>query len=36
MAKDFEDALKFLNQPEANGVTINPGLKEAVLKAAEK
>ena len=36
MAKDFEGALKFLNQAEANGVTINPGLKEAILKGAEK
>jgi Flp pilus assembly protein TadD len=26
VAKNFEGALKFLNQSEANGVTITPGL----------
>jgi tetratricopeptide (TPR) repeat protein len=36
MAKDYEGALKFLNQAEVNGVKINPSLKEAVLKAAGK
>jgi len=36
MAKSYEAALKFLNQAEANGVQLNPKLKEAVLKAAGK
>ena len=36
MAKNYDEALKFVNQAEANGVPLNPKLKEAVLKAAGK
>lgn len=36
MAKDYEGALKFVNRAEANGVQLNPKLKEAVLKAVGK
>jgi len=35
-AKDYENALKVLEQAEAKGVALNPKLKEAVLKAAQK
>jgi pentatricopeptide repeat protein len=33
---DFEKALKFVEQAEANGVEINPKLKEAVTRIAKK
>jgi pentatricopeptide repeat protein len=36
MAKNYEEALKLVNQAEAEGVELNPKLKEAVLKAAGK
>ena len=36
MAKSYDEALKFLNQAETNGVSLNPKLKDAVLKAAGK
>ena len=36
MAKSYDEALKLVNQAEANGVELNPKLKEAVLKAAGK
>jgi pentatricopeptide repeat protein len=36
MAKNYDEALKFVNQAEVNGVPLNPKLKEAVLKAAGK
>jgi len=36
MAKNYDEALKYVNQAEANGVPLNPKLKEAVLKAAGK
>ncbi len=36
MAKDYQKALDCLKKAEANGVQINPELKKAVLKAAEK
>jgi len=36
MAKDYEGAMKFIEAAEANGVEVNPKLKEAVLKANEK
>jgi len=36
MAKDYQKALDYLKKAEANGVQINPELKKAVLKAAEK
>jgi CRISPR/Cas system-associated exonuclease Cas4 (RecB family) len=36
MAKDYEGALKYIEMAEGNGVEVNPKLKEAVLKAAQK
>ena len=36
MTRDFEKALKFVEQAEANGVEINPKLKEAVTQIAKK
>ncbi|MDH7513910.1 MAG: tetratricopeptide repeat protein [Clostridiales bacterium] len=36
IAKNYELAIKFVNQAEANGAKINPKLKEAVLRAAGK
>jgi tetratricopeptide (TPR) repeat protein len=36
MAKDYEGAMKFIEAAEANGVEVNPKLKEAVLKATKK
>jgi pentatricopeptide repeat protein len=36
MGKNYEIALQFINQAEANGVKLNQKLKEAVLKAAGK
>jgi tetratricopeptide (TPR) repeat protein len=36
MAKDYEGALKYIETAEANGVEVNPKLKEAVLKATKK
>jgi len=36
MAKDYQDALYYVNQAEGNGVEVNPKLKDAVLKALEK
>ena len=32
LAKDYQKALDYLNQAESHGVTVNPKMKEAVLK----
>jgi pentatricopeptide repeat protein len=36
MAKNYEQALKYIHQAEASGVKLNPELKKAVLKALGK
>jgi pentatricopeptide repeat protein len=36
VTRDYEKALKFIGQAEANGVELNPKLKEAVLQVAKK
>lgn len=36
MAKNYDEAFRFVNQAETNRVSLNPKLKEAVLKAAGK
>lgn len=36
MSKKYQKALDYLNQGESNGATVNPKLKEAVLKALGK
>ena len=36
MAKDYGNALKFIEQAEANGVALNPKLKNAVVQLAKK
>jgi len=35
-AKEYEEALKFIDRAEKNGVKLNPKLKEAVLQLAKK
>ena len=36
LARDYEKALKFIKQAKTNGVELNPKLREAVLKTAQK
>jgi len=36
ITRDYEKALKFIKQAKTNGVEINPKLREAVLKTAQK
>jgi len=36
VTRDFEKALKFIEQAEANGVALNPKLKEAIIQLAKK
>lgn len=36
MGKQYQKALDYLNQAEANGAKINPEFKNAILKALEK
>jgi len=36
VARDFQKALKFMGQAEANGLALNPKLKEAVTQLAKK
>jgi len=36
LTRDYEKALKFIKQAETNGVELNPKLREAILKTAQK
>ena len=36
MAKDHRNALKFIEQAEANGVTLNPKVRQAVPRLPKK
>lgn len=36
IVKDYENALKYIQQAETSGVTLNPKLKQAVIQLAKK